>query len=373
MRILMVTNKVKTYALGFKNILDPLRKLGHQVVWAADFSNYIGDKSIIPCIIEHIDIKTNPFDKHNINAYKRLLEIIDSYDIQAVMCSTPIGSALARLAAKRKKISPVLYEAHGFLFFKGAPLINNTLFKLEELILAHYTDTLITITQEDYNSAQSFKLRGGGSPYIVHGAGVKVGVTVSVDKNEKRKSIEVPTDAFMIVSAGELNKNKNVKVMVKALSLLPNVHYVACGVGPEKENLIELAQNLGVSSRFHLLGYRTDMQEIMSVSDAFVMTSYREGMPRALLEAMDLGLACVGSDTRGIRDLIDEKGGFICSPNDYKAFAKAFTTLIKDDKLRFKMGGYNKDKVKIYSDQVVKNELLQIYEETFGNDSINSL
>ena len=145
MKILMVTNKVKTYALGFQNVLEPLGQLGHEVIWAADFSQFVADKSVIPCQIEQIDINTNPFNKSNVTAYKQILDIIERNDIEAVMCSTPIGGALARLAAKKKDIKPVLYEAHGFLFFKGAPLINQTVYKWEEKLLAHYTLSLIHI------------------------------------------------------------------------------------------------------------------------------------------------------------------------------------------------------------------------------------
>lgn len=366
MKILMVTNKVKTYALGFQNVLEPLGKLGHEVIWAADFSQFVADKSVIPCQIEQIDINTNPFNKSNATAYKQILDIIERYDIEAVMCSTPIGGALARLAAKKKDIRPVLYEAHGFLFFKGAPLINQTVYKWEEELLAHYTDVLITITNEDYAAAQKFKLRSGERAYLVHGAGVKVGVRVEIDRAEKRKSVDVPVDAFVIVSAGELNKNKNTEVVVRALKDVPEAHYIACGVGPEKENLEKLAEELGVSERFHPMGYRTDMAELMAMSDVFTMMSFREGMPRSLLEAMDLGLPCVGSDTRGIRDLIDTHGGYICSPKDPKAFADAFNALKENYELRRSMGKYNQGKVQEYSADIVRNELYEIYKKTFA-------
>lgn len=366
MRILMVTNKVKTYALGFQNVLEPLERLGHNVIWAADFSQFVADKSVIPCRIEQIDINTNPFNKSNATAYKQILDIIERYDIEAVMCSTPIGGALARLAAKKKGIKPVLYEAHGFLFFKGAPFINQTVYKWEEKILAHYTDVLITITNEDYTAAQAFKLRSGKRPYLVHGAGVKVGVHVEIDRAEKRRSIGVPEDAFVIVSAGELNKNKNTEVVVRALKNVPTAHYVACGVGPEKDHLEKLAKEIDVSDRFHLMGYRTDMAELMAMSDVFTMMSFREGMPRSLLEAMDLGLPCVGSDTRGIRDLIDPQGGYICPPKNPAAFASAFNTLRENKALRLQMGTYNRGKVQDYSADVVKSELFDIYKETFS-------
>lgn len=366
MKILMVTNKVKTYALGAKNTFEPLKRLGHDVVWAADFSKFIGNKEEIPAVTEQISINTNPLNKDNINAYKRLLNIIDEYHIEAVMCSTPIGGLLARLAAKKRGIQPVLYAAHGFLFFVGAPFINQTVYRWEEQILAHITDTLITITKEDYAAAQKFKLRSGGKPYLIHGAGVNVGVQVDINRVEKRRSIGVPEDAFVIISAGELNKNKNTEVVVRALKDVPGAHYVACGVGPEKENLDKLAEELDVSERFHLLGYRTDMTELMAMSDVFTMMSFREGMPRSLLEAMELGLPCVGSDTRGIRDLIDSQGGYICSPRDSKAFANAFNALQENEKLRLEMGAYNKGKVQEYSADVVKRELYDIYKRTFS-------
>lgn len=365
MKILMVTNKVKTYALGFQNSFEPLKKLGHDVIWAADFSHFVGSMEDIPAMTEQISINTNPFNRNNRIAYKQLLDIIDKYGIEAVMCSTPIGGLLARLAARKKGIRPVLYAAHGFLFFRGAPLINQTVYKLEEMWLAHYTDTLITITEEDYAAAQKFKLRSGAKPYLIHGAGVNVGVQVDINRAEKRRSIGAPEDAFVIVSAGELNKNKNTEVVVRALKDMPGAHYVACGVGPEKENLEKLAEELGVSERFHLMGYRTDMAELMAMSDVFTMMSFREGMPRSLLEAMDLGLPCVGSDTRGIRDLIDSHGGFICSPRDPKAFANAFNSLRENEKLRSEMGTYNKGKVQDYSADVVKRELYGIYKKTF--------
>lgn len=368
MRLLMVSNKIKTFPLQYKNILEPLSQLGHNVVWAADFSQYVGQKNDIPCDIEQISINTNPLNAQNWLAYEQLLEIIDRYKIEGILCSTPIGGALARLAGKTKGIEPVLYEAHGFLFFKGAPLINRTLYKWEEVILAHYTDYLITITKEDFEEALKLKMRSGKKIFLVHGAGVNVGVRVEIDKAAKRREIGIPEDGFVIVSAGELNKNKNTEVIVRALNEFKgqNVHYIACGVGPEENKLRTLAKSLGVEKQFHLLGYRTDMPEVMAASDVFTMMSFREGLPRAILEAMDLGLPCVGSNTRGIRDLIEEKGGFICNPNDPSAFASAFQKLMIDPELRKQMGEYNRGKVKNYSSEIVKKELYEIYKEAFG-------
>ena len=274
MKILLVANKVKTYNLGFQNEIEPLLEAGHEVVWAADFSSFVGDyKTATPCEARSIDIRSNPFNKSNIKAYKQLLAILREEKFDAVQCSTPIGGMLARLAAKRMKIGTVIYEAHGFLFFKGAPLLNRTVYKLQEHIMSRWTDALVTIIEEDYNAAKKMKLRKGGKLYMIHGAGVEVGQTVECDREALRASIGLPSDAVAVVSAGILNKNKNNRVIIEALPLAKSekVHYVICGEGDGEGELRELAKSLGVEDRVHFLGFRTDMPQVMCASDIFAM------------------------------------------------------------------------------------------------------
>lgn len=364
MKVLMVSNKVRSYALGFQNSINPLKSLDHEIVWAADFSHFNGDISEIPCKTYQISINTSPLKPCNCRALLQLLKIIKEEKIEAVVCSTPIGGLLARIAAKIKHVEPVIYTAHGFLFFKGAPLINRTVYKWEEMILAHWTDALITITQEDYEAAQSFKLRNGTKPYLVHGAGVKTGVKVEKSREEKRKELGIPDNAFVIVSVGELNKNKNNIVMIDAVGLMnnKNVYYIICGDGAEKENLANRAKELSLENRVLLLGYRNDVAEILSCSDVFVMPSLREGLPRAIMEAMDMGLPCVCSKIRGAVDLIgNNEGGFLCLPTDAQHFSKCIETLKVDTILRKTFGERNKRVVGDYSAEKVTKELYQIY------------
>ena len=283
------------------------------------------------------------------------------------MCSTPIGGMLGRLAAKAKKISPVIYAAHGFLFFKGAPFINRTVYRFQEELMARWTDVLININEEDYHAAENFKLRGLKKHYLIHGAGVKVGQRVQIDCAAKRKELDVPEDAVVIVSAGFLNPNKNNRVVIEALAKLndPRYCHLLCGDGELKDELAALAKQLGVENQVKLLGYRTDMMEIMAASDIFVMPSFREGVPRALLEAMDLGLPCVGSNTRGIRELIGEngEGGYICDPRSPEDFAEAFEKIVEDAVAKTTMVQRNQEIVYQYSAETVRGELFKIYSD----------
>lgn len=364
MKVLIVGNRVRTYALAFQNEINPLQSLGHEIVWAADFSNFIGDRSMIPCKIVQIDIVSYPFHRTNLKALKQIETIIRDERIEAVSCSTPIGGTLARIAAWRCGLkNNVIYAAHGFLFFKGVPFIKRELYRLHEALLARITDTLITITNEDYNSSQKFHLRGGGKPYYVHGAGVNVGQVSQKDRQQTRKEMGLSSGDVAIISAGDLNDNKNNIVVIKALiKLKSNIHYFICGLGPREKYLREQVKQFKLESRVHFLGYRTDMKDLMAASDIFVMPSFREGVPRSILEAMDLGLPCVGSRTRGIADLIDEgEGGFLCSPKSPEEFAKAFAILSDTKELCEIYGKYNKGKVQKYSAEVVRGELLEIY------------
>jgi glycosyltransferase involved in cell wall biosynthesis len=366
MKVLLVTNKVRTYALGFQNAIIPLQSLGHEVVWAADFSDFIGDRDQIPCKTLQIDIFSYPFHSTNIRAYKQLKCIIKDERIEAIQCSTPIGSTLARIAAWRCGVKNVIYSAHGFMFFKGAPLINRTVYKLPEVLLSHVTDTLITINDEDYKASLALKLRGNGKRYMIHGAGINVGVEVNIDKIQKRKEIGLQESDIVVVSAGDLNPNKNNRVIIEAFSFLrnKNIHYAICGTGLLEEDLKQLAKKLGVDKNIHFLGYRKDMPEILASSDIFIMPSFREGVPRSIMEAMDLGLPCIGSKTRGIADLIEEGvGGYLSKPSDAKGFATAISNLADNPELRQKFGNYNRNKVKGYSKEIVREELTAIYKE----------
>ena len=367
MKVLIVGNRVRTYALAFQNEIEPLLSLGHEIIWAADFSNFIGDRNTIPCKTVQIDIVSYPFHRTNLKALKQIKSIIREEKIDVVSSSTPIGGTLARIAAWQCGLKKnVIYFAHGFLFFKGVPILKRELFKLHEAILAHITDTLVTITKEDFASAKKFTLRRKNSIYYVHGAGVNMGLVPEKNKGMVRMELGIDNSDIVIVSAGDLNDNKNNQVVVRSMIYLPsNCHSLICGTGPKESFLKRLSVELNISERVHFLGYRTDMKDIMSASDIFVMPSFREGVPRSILEAMDLKLPCVGSRTRGISDLIDEdKGGYLCNPKKPAEFGEAFLNLINNPQKRLDYGTYNQSKVKDYSTEVVRNEMTKVYKES---------
>ena len=194
------------------------------------------------------------------------------------------------------------------------PINQKIIYRFQEKIMARWTDYIITITNEDYQNALQFKLKKGGK--VFNSWSWKVGTMPTKSKKQMRSELGIDDKDFVITSAGFLNKSKNNCVVIKSLKYLKkdlsDFKYLICGEGEEEQKLKKLTTKLKLENNVLFLGFRTDLQDILNCSDLFVMPSYREGVPRSLLEAMDLGLPCAGSDTRGIRELIDEpKGGLL--------------------------------------------------------------
>lgn len=304
-------------------------------------------------------------------AYKNLCAVMRENQIDAIHCNTPIGGLVGRLCAKKFKTRKVLYTAHGFHFFKGAPLFNRTVLKWAEQLMAHYTDAIITMNREDFEAAQRFKLRRGGKVYFVHGVGITLSEFegISACREDKRKELLLKDDDIALISMGDLVARKNYAVSIRAIAKAQNerLHYFICGTGPEQEQLEALARELKVEKQVHFLGFRRDVKELLAACDIFLFTTLQEGLPRSMMEAMAMGLPCVASAIRGNVDLIEDGvGGYLRKSCDVDGFAEAINAIANDSELRAKMSASNLETIKGFDISVVKKEIADIYNEVFG-------
>lgn len=311
--------------------------------------------------------------KDNWTAYKNLSQVVETENVEVIHCNTPVGGMIGRFVGKKYHVNKVIYTAHGFHFFKGAPLFNRTVLKFAERIMAHWTDAIITMNEEDYQSALKFKLRKGGKVYKVHGVGINLDdfSDIQVDYKTKRAELGLKDTDIVCISAGDLVARKNYGIAIETLAKIKNsnVHYLICGVGPKKEELEKLANEKGISDRVHFLGFRSDVKELMKVSDIFLFTTLQEGMPRSMMEAMACGLPCIASKIRGNVDLLDEgKGGYLREASNSEEMAHCLRCLVEDSNLRKKMSEHNLKTIKRFDVKVVKKEIEQIYKEVLGED-----
>lgn len=311
-----------------------------------------------------VDFSRKLFDVvNNIKAYKQVLYLLKANRYKFIHCHSPIGGVVGRFAGHRKN-SKVIYTAHGFHFYKGSPLANWVLYYPIEKLCSLYTDVLITINQEDF--ALASKKMKARRIFYVPGIGINTNKYFinNSDRSQKRKAIGVPDDAVMLLSVGELTKNKNHEIMIKAVAQLKDsrIHYVIAGQGRLKNYYDDLAEKYQISNRVHLVGYRSDITELYSIADIFCFPSLREGLPVSLMEAMAVGLPVVCSDIRGNRDLVEDgKGGFLVRNQSIEDYVDKIRTLIEEPHLRETMGKYNIEKVKSFDSSIVNEKMEHIY------------
>ena len=298
-------------------------------------------------------------------AYRNLKSFLKEHsDIEIIHCNTPIGGLIGRLVGHRLK-KKVIYTAHGFHFYKGAPLKNWLLFYPVEKFLAKWTDILITINQEDYKVSRNLNKKNMRT-YLVPGVGVDIHrfQNIRTGNRDIREQLGLSNSDILLVAVGRLDKNKNISNCIKALSITDNnIYLLLCGEGEEYIQLQQLASDLNISQKIFFLGNRSDIPDILSACDIFVLMSYREGLSRSIMEAMSVGLPCIVSDIRGNQDLIDINGGIRVNPHDYLELKDAFETLSSNRELRLNMGNYNKEKVRKYSIEASRQSFLEIFKK----------
>ena len=301
-----------------------------------------------------IPFERSPLKLRNVQTYRQLRKVMKDGHFDIVHCHTPVAAILTRLGSHGLN-HKVYYTAHGFHFFKGAPLINWLIYFPAELICSFMTDVLFTMNQEDYNRAK--KWFHHPNVQFIHGVGINVRKYLSTVKPLKHQG-----NTIRLISIGELNSNKNHLLVLEALLTLKcsAIEYVIAGEGPLHASLQQYIDSNHLSN-VHLFGFCKNIPELLHESDVFVFPSKREGLSLALMEAMASGLACVVSDIRGNRDLIDDhKGGYVCSL-DKQSFATSIRFFADNPEELSRFGQYNQAKVSNYSRAVVQKELDAFY------------
>ncbi len=299
-----------------------------------------------------IKLKRNPMRLSNVQGLLQLIRIIrlGSYDI--VWTNEPVMGVMTRLAVRiagGKKIK-IIYVAHGFHFYKGAPKKNWIIYYPIEKIFSHFTDEIVTINKEDFDFAK----REFTQTKVLKFPGIGIDTSKFFKEvpseviEEKKKELGINSNEKVILSVGELEKRKNHETSILAFKEadVENTKLFICGVGTQENSLRKLIEELQLEQRVFLLGYRTDISELCHMSDVFLFTTYQEGLSVALMEAMAVGVPCIVSEIRGNVDLIEKGKGIYCNPYDVSSCASAITKYFENpDKFEDALK-YNRNKIK---------------------------
>lgn len=347
----------------------PYLKMFHELGWQVDVASH-GDVELPWCDNRYeIPIRRSPADKDNLQAYKMLKKIIKDNQYDIVHCHTPMGGILARLAgaSQRKNGTKVLYTAHGFHFYKGAPLANWLVFLPIEFIMSVLTDCLITINDEDYNCAKKY-LRTKDIRKV-NGVGYNSDRYFPVPEAEKaaiKEKLGFRKEEKLLIYVAEMNANKNQSMLIRAMKNIcaerDDVRLLIAGADNYEGRCPALARELNVSDKVDFLGHREDINDLLHASDIAVASSYREGLPVNVMEALACGLPVVLSDNRGHRVLgVDGENGFVVGPDDHVTMAERICSIIDDKELYNRLSLNAVELIKPYSKESVLVELTDIY------------
>lgn len=355
-----------SHVASFQKFNRPLIDWFHEQGWKVHYAS-MGEEEITGCDkVFVVPFARSPFSFSNIVAIRKLKKIIDEENYDLIHTHTPMGSIVTRLAARaaRKKGTKVIYTAHGFHFFKGAPLLNWLIYYPIEKMMAKLTDTLITINDEDYQCAKkNFRT----NVQYVPGVGVdpdKFTAKMSMkEKNAKRKELGLGKSDFVMIYVAELLGRKNQLWLVKTLEPFfkenPDAHLLLPGKDSLNGKLHSLVNELELQNQVHILGFRKDIPQLMEISNLAVSSSKQEGLPVNIMEAMYLGLPVVATNCRGNRDLIQgSRAGIIVDQGDDKAFRHAVCSA-STNRTKSKIGQSNN--LKRYSTELVMKRMEEIY------------
>lgn len=363
----LITATVQSHIAQFhRPLINMLKKNGYEVHIAA--KNNLAEKNGLRIenadVIYDIPFSRSPKSLDNVKAYKQIKRIISENDYEVIHCNTPVGGIVTRFAARkaRKRGCKVYYTAHGFHFYKGAPLLNWIIYYPLERFFARFSDKVITINREDFKRAQQFKTKA----YHIHGVGAdeKRYNTEAPDENMRNKSGFKETD-FLVLCTGELNKNKNQITLIKAIAKTENknIKAILAGNGQSEAELRNAAKELGIEERVALVGYRTDLERFVKMSDVVCSMSIREGLGLNIIEAVLCGKAVVVANNRGHRDLIEDGiGGYMIDALDCDMLAKKLDEMCVDGQTVKRMSEHNKNMAQAFTMKNVVKEMELIYE-----------
>lgn len=367
----LLTATVQSHICQFhRPLADMLHEHGYEIHVAArdnlteknglvlDFADKVFD----------VPFSRSPKSADNIKAYKMLKNILQREKYDIVHCNTPMGGIVARLAARkaRKHGTKVYYTAHGFHFYKGAPLKNWLVFYPIEKLFAHMTDKLITINHEDYELAKkTFRT----DVHYIHGVGVdgqRYCPAAEGEKTTLRRELGFGEKQKILLCIGELLPNKNqimaVHMMKEIAKHYPDAILVLAGNGPEKENLEKEISDCGLENNVKMIGYCTYLEKYQKIADVLVACSKREGLPLNLVEAMLSGNPVVATKNRGHCELVDDgQTGFLVDIGDEKGMSECVLKIFRDEKLKCEMRKRAQEFAKAYDIATASGELKKAY------------
>lgn len=312
----------------------------------------------------------NPFRGGIAKSVKILKGILQKNRYDLLVCSTVVGSMVARLAADpfRRKGLKVLYMCHGLHFFPGAPASRWVMGYPMEKFLAPKTDGIIITNDADLETAKKHL----HIPIVEksHSMGVNLSrfrdaALSANERAEQRKTLDLAPDDFVLVYVAEIIANKNQSMLLAAFETVrrsvPNAKLML--IGPEHDNgeLRKRIESKGLQKDVLLLGWRSDVPVLLHLADVYVASSKSEGLGLNLIEAMACNLPVIATRNRGhAESVVHGKTGFLVDVNDSAAMAAYILRLHDNTELRKTITGQAQLAIEPFGTEAAMKELVEM-------------
>lgn len=332
-------------------------------------------------IMKSINIDRKISLKSNLKSVIELYKLIKKEKYDIVHVHTPIAAILGRLAAKLAGAPCVIYTAHGFYFHDDMPKIKYKIFyTIEKVFGRHFTDWILLQSKEDYELCINDKFQQENR--IIH---ISNGVDVINKMNpqlisestisEYKKELGINSDDIVIGFIGRLVKEKGIIELLEATEKIvqkhKNVRLLLIGDVLESERDQEtylLIQKYLQYPYVKHLGFRKDIPELLSIMDIFTLPSYREGLPRSIIEAMALQKPVVATNIRGCREeVIDGVNGYLVDKKNSTSLFDELLKLVNNKDLRDKFGASGREMaLKQFNEELVIKKQLDLFGKLAG-------
>jgi glycosyltransferase involved in cell wall biosynthesis len=349
-----------------------LRELGCVVHGAADRISEMPE-----CVAAFDEVHDIPFSRNPLKlnaarvAGRAVAKLMAEKQIDLIHVHTPVGSFVTLKNAqqlRRTRGLKTVYTAHGLLFHPRGLPHTNFAFKILERIMCRWSDYLVVITPSDEAVARRMKLVLPEGLFYMPGVGIDLEQfsrkrVSSEDAQRVRTELKLSDSDKLVTMVAEFTRNKRHRDVVRAIALLnrPDVHVAFVGEGARRGEVEALVAQLGLSRNIHFLGYRRDIPALFCAANCATLTSRREGLPRSVMEALCLETPVVGSNARGISDLLAGGGGIVVPLGDIAGLANGIRELVDDPEKARKMGIAGRESMAPYA----LENILKLHEELY--------
>lgn len=317
-------------------LIDGMTAVGWEVTAVCSDGNYVGRLRERGYRIATVPIARSFNVFAHVISFWRLLRLFRRERYDVLHAHTPIAALIARLAGRVAGIPLIVYTAHGFYFHDEMPGWKRRLFVALERVGGRFTDLLFTQSSEDAEAAVTEGI-ARAHQVIAIGNGVDpecFSPGRAIDVAVVKRGLGIPEQAPVIGIIGRMVREKGYQEFLDAAMSLagdyPEVCFLQVGGrlesdhdGPVERALADAKDVLG--SRLVLAGYRADTPAMLAAMDVFCLPSYREGMPRTIIEAMMMAKPVVATNIRGAREeVVHGVTGLLVPTRDVQALAQAF-------------------------------------------------